>query len=95
MCCLLMVLMLIGPRAAILVWWLMDQARWMAAFAGSWLWPLLGFIFLPWTTLAYVLAWSPGGLVGFDWIIVGIGVLIDMSSWFGGYRGRKQVPYYN
>ena len=60
MCCLLAALLLIGPRAGILVWWLIDQARWMAAFSGSFLWPLLGFIFVPWTTLAWVLAWGPG-----------------------------------
>lgn len=89
-----MVLMLIGPRAAILVWWIMDQARWTLTFAGSWLWPLLGFIFLPWTTLAYVLVY-PGGIVLFDWFILGLAVLIDLSSWFGGYRGRKDVPYIN
>jgi hypothetical protein len=94
MCCFLMVLMLVGPRAAILVWWIVDTARWTLAFSGSWIWPLLGFIFLPWTTLAYVLV-APGGLVLFDWIILGLGFLIDMSSWFGGYRGRKEVPYYN
>jgi hypothetical protein len=94
MCCFLMVLMLIGPRAAILVWWVVDTARWTLAFSGSWIWPLLGFIFLPWTTLAYVLV-APGGIVLFDWLILGIGVLIDLSSWFGGYRGRKEVPYYN
>lgn len=94
MCCLLAVLALIGPRAAILVWWLMDQVRWMTAFSGSWLWPLLGFIFAPWTTLGYVLV-APGGINLFDWIILGIAVLIDLGSWFGGYRNRKSVPYYS
>jgi hypothetical protein len=95
MCCLVATLLLIGPRAGILVWWLLDQARWLAAFSGSFLWPLLGFIFVPWTTLAWVLAWGPGGLVGFDWVILFIGVLLDISSWFGGYRNRQSVPYYN
>jgi len=94
MCCLLAVLMLVGPRAGILVWWIMDSARWMLAFNDSWLWPLLGFIFLPWTTLSYVLVF-PGGIQLFDWIILGVGILLDLSSWFGGYRNRKQVPYYN
>jgi hypothetical protein len=86
--------MLVGPRAGILVWWIMDSARWMLAFNDSWLWPLLGFIFLPWTTLSYVLVF-PGGIQLFDWIILGVGILLDLSSWFGGYRNRKQVPYYN
>ena len=94
MCCLLAVLMLVGPRAGILVWWIMDSARWMLAFNDSWLWPLLGFIFLPWTTLAYVLVF-PGGIQLFDWVILGIGILLDLSSWFGGYRNKEKVPYYN
>jgi hypothetical protein len=94
MCCLLATLMLIGPRAGILVWWIMDSVRWMQAFNDSWIWPLLGFIFLPWTTLAWVLVF-PGGIVLFDWFILGIGVLLDLGSLFGGYRNRQQVPYYN
>ena len=94
MCCFLAALLLIGPRAGILVWWIVDTARWTAAFSGSFLWPLLGFVFAPWTTLAYVLVY-PGGIVLFDWIILGIAVFLDLSSWFGGYRNRKQVPYYN
>jgi len=91
MCCLLTTLLLLGPRAGILVWWLLDNARWSVAFE-SWIWPLLGFLFAPWTTLAYVLV-IPGGIVLFDWIILGIAVLLDLSSWFGGYRNRRQVPY--
>jgi hypothetical protein len=35
-----------------------------AAFDG-WIWPLLGIIFLPYTTIMYVLVWSPAtGLAG-------------------------------
>ena len=89
MCCLLTVLMFIGPRAAILVWWLMDSARWTNAFTGSFIWPLLGFIFLPWTTLMYVLVASNGNIVGFDWIWLGLGVLADLSSYGGGGYGNR------
>ncbi|MFN2134610.1 MAG: hypothetical protein ACK2UK_01565 [Candidatus Promineifilaceae bacterium] len=94
MCCFITALLLLGPRAAILVWWVIDTARWTLAFSGSWIWPVLGFIFAPWTTLAYVLV-APGGIVLFDWVILGIGILLDLSSWFGGYRNRKEVPYYS
>ena len=31
------------------------------------IWAILGFIFLPWTTLMYVMV-IPGGIVGFDWV---------------------------
>ena len=54
MCCLVTVLVFLGPRLGILVWWLLDMPRWNLTF-NTFIWPLLGFIFLPWTTLAYVL----------------------------------------
>lgn len=90
MCCLLTVLIFIGPRAAIVVWWLINPARWQLAFTGHLLAPLLGFLFLPWLTLAYVLV-APGGVTGLDWVIVVIGLLIDLGQWSGsGYRHRDR-----
>jgi hypothetical protein len=80
--------MFLGPRAAILVWWLMAPARWALAFPGSFIWPLLGFLFLPWTVLMYVLV-TPGGINGFDWIWLGLGILIDIGSYLGGGYGNK------
>ena len=53
MCCLITSLFLLGPRAAILVWWLIEPVRWNATF-DTFLWPLLGFLVLPWTTPTYV-----------------------------------------
>ena len=88
MCCLITVLMLAGPRAAILVWWLIDQARWESAFQ-SFVWPLLGFLFLPWTTLMFVLVAPDGALVGFDWIWLGLGLLVDLSAYGSSRYGRR------
>jgi hypothetical protein len=91
MCCFFAVLAFLGPRAAILVWWIIDQPRWNAAF-DTFIWPLLGFIFLPWLTLAYVLVY-PGGIEGFDWIWLGLALLIDLSSWLGGgWKNRDRMP---
>ena len=39
MCCLFTVLVFLGPRAGILVWWLLQPARWQATFQ-NFLWPL-------------------------------------------------------
>ena len=49
----------------------------------SWVWGLLGFIFLPWTTLMYIIAWSPVvGINGFwDVLLIVIGVLLDIASY--------------
>jgi hypothetical protein len=51
----------------------------------TFLWPFLGFLFLPWTTLMYVL-W-PGGINGFDYIWLGFGIAFDVFSWAGGGVG--------
>ncbi len=92
MCCFFTVLLFLGPRAAILVWWLLQPSRWNLAFP-SFIWPLLGFIFIPWTTMAYVLVF-PGGIVGFDWIWLGLGLILDIGWWAGG-GFRRRVPGYS
>jgi len=87
-CCFFASLMVFGPRFAILVWWLLDPIRWQATFSSFFI-PLLGFLFLPWTTLSYV-AVAPGGVVFFDWIIIGLGLVIDIASYSSSEYGRRQ-----
>ena len=95
MCCFFTALVLFGPRLAILIWWLIDQARFSLAFTGSFIWPLLGFIFLPWTMIMYLLVF-PGGITGFDWIWLGLGLLFDIVSYSGGgYGNRNRIPGYS
>ena len=46
------------------------------------LWPLLGLLILPWTTLAYVLAWGPlNGVSGAGWLLVALGVFADLATY--------------
>ena len=92
MCCLFAVLVFLGPRAAILVWWLISPVLWQQAF-DNFLWPLLGFIFVPWTTLMYVLVF-PGGIDGFDWVWLALGLILDIG-WWTGSAARKRVPGYS
>jgi hypothetical protein len=94
MCCFVTALLLAGPRLAILVWWIYTPIYITTLFQ-SWIWPLLGWVFLPWTTLMYMTVANPGGggIIGFDWIILGLGVFADMATYFGGYRERARVPY--
>ncbi len=88
MCCVVTVLVFLGPRAGIIIWWLLDMQRWSNTF-NSFIWPLLGFIFLPWTTLAYVWV-SPAGIVGFDWFWLALGFILDIIAYTGGARrGRR------
>ncbi|MDD5703479.1 MAG: hypothetical protein PHU23_15700 [Dehalococcoidales bacterium] len=89
MCCLIIVLALLGPRAGILVWWLLDMPRWNQTFS-TFIWPLLGAIFLPWTTLAYVWVF-PLGITGFDWFWLALGLVFDILFYAGGgFRRRWQ-----
>jgi len=40
----------------------------------------------------YVLVY-PAGITGFDYIWLGIGVAMDLFSWFGGgYTNRDRLP---
>ena len=93
MCCVIAALFALGPRAAILIWWLVDQVRWNAAF-DTFLIPLLGFLILPWTTLMWVLVF-PGGVDGFDWVWLGLAVLFDLVNIGGGaYGNRSRIASY-
>ncbi len=92
--CLLITLMLLGPRFAILVWWPVDPVRWEAAFASFWV-PFLGFLVVPWTTLTYVAVAPTGVVAGFDWFWLSIALVTDLASLSGGaYRSRVRLPRY-
>lgn len=96
MCCGFLVLVGLGPRIFNAFWWLFQPARWNIVF-GSWsglwwIWPMLGIIFLPWTTLMYVIV-APGGMVGWDWLWVGLMLAADIAS-YAGSAGRQQIPGY-
>jgi hypothetical protein len=84
------------PRFSTLLIWMARPAMFSAAFGGSWLWPLLGIAFLPFTTLMYVVLWSAGrGVSGFDWFWLILAGLVDIGGWFGsGYANRDRMPNY-
>ncbi|MCP4356796.1 MAG: hypothetical protein GY796_02105 [Chloroflexi bacterium] len=95
MCCLVTILVFLGPRMAIIGWYLMNPVR-MNAAMGSFMLSCLGFLFLPWTMLAYLVVWMPElGVTGFGWIIVLLGFIIDIGSYSGGgYGNRDRVRGY-
>ncbi len=86
-CCLFAVILAGAPRFAFLLWWLFDPGRIMTTFH-TFLWPLFGVVFLPWTTLVYVMV-APGGIVWFDWFFLALAVFADIASYGGSYRGRQ------
>ncbi len=84
------------PRLGTLFIWLARPNLFSAAFGGSWLWPILGIIFLPFTTLMYVILWSPGiGLTTGDWLWLILAVVLDGMHWAQmGYSNRNRYPGY-
>jgi hypothetical protein len=90
--CLFFLLLLFGPRLVGVLWWLFEPLRWDATF-GTVLLPILGLVFLPWTTLMYVLV-APGGMGGFDIVWLALAALADVASYAGGgvYGRRRGVP---
>src|SRR3989304_1752904 len=87
MCCLVALTSLILPRGGMVVWWLNDMDRWAQAF-NSIVWPVLGVIFAPWTTLAWVLVF-PRGVSGIEWLLIALGILFDLGAYGGGDRSRR------
>ena len=88
-CCLLLVIALLGPRIAI-AGLAIFTSFFEKAFDGL-LVPILGFLFLPFTTLAY--AWAInmyGGLSGFQGAVVAIAVLLDLGVIGGGASERRR-----
>jgi hypothetical protein len=93
--CLFVMVAAFFPRVADLIIWIARPTFFLNAFGGSWLWPVLGILFLPFTTLIYVLLWSPEGLLGWDWVWLGLAVLLDVSHWASsGYANRNRLPGY-
>jgi hypothetical protein len=87
--CLVLLFALISPRLAIIATWLFSDV--LSRAYDAWLVPVIGFFILPWTTLAW--AWmydsGPGLRVdGLEWIVVGVAVLCDLGSLFGGASRR-------
>jgi hypothetical protein len=89
MCCWVILAFAFAPRATLFLMWLFTD-RISAAFGGRIL-PLLGFFFMPWTTLTYTLA-SPHGLNAFEIVLLIIAAGVDLGIWGGGAKHRSWEP---
>ena len=91
--CLLALGAAVAPRLVLIFMWIVGP-RVNAAF-NNFIVPLLGLIFLPYTTIMYVLVWSPGvGVTGWDWVWVLLGVGLDIMKWGQIANKRKEIPGY-
>ncbi len=86
------VLVLSGlPRLALFLIWIFTD-RLTIAF-NSFLVGFLGFLFLPYTTVFWALAYAPiKGVSGFGYFFVILGFIIDIGSYTsGGYAQRQRT----
>lgn len=92
--CLLAMLAAFAPRLVLILAWIFGT-RWDLVWRGNWFLPILGIIFLPYTTVMYMLVWSPvGGIVGFDWLWLALGLMMDLMKWGMIGNSRRGVPGY-
>jgi hypothetical protein len=89
--CLFALVAAFSARFALFLLWLFTN-RLTVAFHSGWE-GIIGFIFLPYATLFYALVYAPGkGVDAFGWVIVAIGILLDVSSHlFGSRAGRRRA----
>ena len=81
-CLVLIIMWIVGPRVS-------------AAFE-TWIWPLLGLIFLPYTTIMFVLlSKRVKGVDGWDWVWIALGVWLDLMKWSRIYENRQNIPGYS
>ena len=87
--CVFALISAISARFALFLVWIFTD-RLAVAFRSGWE-AVLGFIFLPYATLFYALVYAPGkGVDGFGWVIVALGILLDLASGVFGTRGRRR-----
>jgi hypothetical protein len=86
--CILVLFALISARLALIIMWIFTDD--LSRAYESWIIPFIGFFLLPWTTLAYAAFWVTGsrGVNDFEWFIVILAFLADVSSLAGGRRAQ-------
>jgi len=91
--CLLAFGIAVAPRAVLILAWIFSD-RWAIVWQGDFLWPLLGIVFLPFTTVMYMLAWKPTGIQGWDWLWILLGLFLDASHYAQMAANRRNGPGY-
>lgn len=77
------------PRVALVIVWIftnqVDRAY------DTFVIPLLGLIFLPFTTLVYALSWTPGVGIGHGrWVWVALAFVVELAGYAGTARTNQE-----
>ena len=90
--CLVVLIALVSPRLALVLTWIFTP--WVDRAFGPIIWPILGLIFLPLTTLLYVILWNTGGrgVTGWEWIFVVIAFFGDLVA-HGASEARRREAF--
>ena len=91
-CCLVAGMGLLIPRFFLAGLWIFGD--YLDRAFGDFIWPFLGFVFLPTTTLGYAIAQNEfDGVSGWGLVIVLLGFLLDMGAMGGSGRGIGKRRY--
>jgi len=93
--CLVVGLGMLLPRVTLALLWLFTDPSWTSVLRPWWL-AFLGFLALPYTTLAYVIIHHWSGNVSVHTmshlIVILVALVVDVGAWGGGrshYRSRE------
>jgi hypothetical protein len=90
--CLLALFSLITPRFVLIVLWLFTD--YIGTAISGWILPVIGFLVLPTTTIAYAVAkndmsTASGGITFGGVVVIVIGVVLDLGLLGGASRSRR------
>lgn len=91
--CLLAFGLAVAPRAILILAWIFSD-RWNVVWHGDFVVPLLGIAFLPYTTVMYMLTWSPTGIQGWDWLWILLGLFLDATHYGQMAANRRNASTY-
>lgn len=87
--CMAAIIGMTAPRVAMVL--ILVFKDWFSEAFDSALWPILGFVFMPYATLAYMAAQLNGGELKGGWMALFIvAILVDFGHWGGGSSAARR-----
>jgi hypothetical protein len=87
-CCLIIGVLAASPRIILFGMWLFTD--YLSRIGLPFFWGLIGWIFVPCTTIAYAIAENSfGGLQGWGTVVFAAGIALDILLYASGRRGER------